>query len=79
MEPSFTHARDRAGRCGPGAQYKARTGSVTVPRGHGETVVIDGEEHDVKLRVFLSNTKARRGKITVDKFWALAALGLDWA
>ncbi|MFD9607488.1 hypothetical protein [Streptomyces sp. NPDC059970] len=52
---------------------------MTVPRGHGETVVIDGEEHDVKPWVFLSNTKARRGKLAVDKFRALAALGLDWA
>ncbi|MFB7186482.1 helicase [Streptomyces sp. NPDC056178] len=35
--------------------------------------------NDVKLRVFLSNTKARRGKLTVYKFRAPAALGLDWA
>ncbi|MFE4337028.1 hypothetical protein ACFRQM_49265 [Streptomyces sp. NPDC056831] len=52
---------------------------MTVPRGHVETVVIDGEEHDVKLGVFLSNTKARRGKLTENKFRAPAALGLDWA
>ncbi|WP_376652942.1 helicase associated domain-containing protein [Streptomyces sp. NPDC056165] len=43
------------------AHYKARTGSVTVPRGHVETVVIDGQEHAVKLGIFLSNTKTRRG------------------
>ncbi|MEV6319328.1 Helicase associated domain protein [Streptomyces sp. NPDC051776] len=36
------------------AQYKARTGSVTVPRGHVERLE-DGTE--VKLGVFLSNTK----------------------
>ncbi|MFF1918322.1 helicase associated domain-containing protein [Streptomyces sp. NPDC058239] len=58
------------------AQYKARTGSVTVPRGHVETIVIDSQEHAVKLGVFLSNTKSRRAKLTTDK---LAALGLDWA
>ncbi|WP_434098609.1 helicase associated domain-containing protein [Streptomyces mirabilis] len=41
------------------AQYKARTGSVTVPRAHVETVVVDGQEHSVKLGVFLS--KQNRG------------------
>ncbi|MFD7283804.1 Helicase associated domain protein [Streptomyces sp. NPDC059862] len=61
------------------AQYKARTGSVTVPRGHVETIVIDGQEHTVKLGVFLSNTKTRRAKLTADKLQQLAALGLHWA
>ncbi|WP_443057938.1 Helicase associated domain protein [Streptomyces sp. KLMMK] len=58
------------------AQYKARTGSVTVPRGHVETLP-DGTE--IKLGVFLSNSKSRRAKLTDDKRKALAALGLDWA
>ncbi|MFD4764423.1 Helicase associated domain protein [Streptomyces sp. NPDC058439] len=57
-------------------QYKARTGSVTVPRGHVERLE-DGTE--VKLGVFLSNTKTRRAKLTTDKLAALAALGLEWA
>ncbi|MER6094157.1 Helicase associated domain protein [Streptomyces bluensis] len=61
------------------AQYKARTGSVTVSRGHTETIVLDGQEHSVKLGVFLSNTKSRRAKLAADKLQALAALGLDWA
>lgn len=61
------------------AQYKARTGSVTVSRGHEETVVVDGQEHLVKLGVFLSNAKSRRGKLTTDKLTALADLGLEWA
>ncbi|WP_411848669.1 helicase associated domain-containing protein [Streptomyces violarus] len=61
------------------AQYKARTGSVTVPRGHTETIVIDRQEHSVKLGVFLSNTKSRRAKLAADKLQALAALGLNWA
>ncbi|MFD8221246.1 helicase associated domain-containing protein [Streptomyces sp. NPDC059697] len=60
-------------------QYKARTGTVTVPRGHVETIVIDGREHAVKLGVFLSNTKTRRAKLITDKLTALAKLGLDWA
>jgi superfamily II DNA or RNA helicase len=58
------------------AQYKARTGSVTVPRGHVERLE-DGTE--VKLGVFLSNSKSRRGKLTADKLAALASLGLEWA
>ncbi|WP_369395577.1 Helicase associated domain protein (plasmid) [Streptomyces sp. CG1] len=58
------------------AQYKARTGSVTVPRAHVERLE-DGTE--VKLGVFLSNSKSRRAKLTNDKLKALADLGLDWA
>jgi hypothetical protein len=58
------------------AQYKTRTGTVTVPRGHVERLD-DGTE--VKLGVFLSNSKSRRGKLTADKLAALAALGLEWA
>ncbi|MFG2426095.1 Helicase associated domain protein [Streptomyces sp. NPDC048448] len=60
------------------AQYKARTGSLTVPRGHVETIVIDGQEHPVKLGVFLSNSKSRRAKLTADKLATLADLGLKW-
>ncbi|MEV5787465.1 Helicase associated domain protein [Streptomyces sp. NPDC052287] len=58
------------------AQYKARTGSVTVPRGHVEALP-DGTE--VRLGVWLTNAKTRRAKLTDDKLTALAALGLEWA
>ncbi|MFF4291512.1 Helicase associated domain protein [Streptomyces sp. NPDC001633] len=58
------------------AQYKTRTGSVKVPRAHVEALP-DGSE--VKLGVFLSNTKSRRAKLTVDKLAVLASLGLEWA
>ncbi|WP_405691398.1 helicase associated domain-containing protein [Streptomyces sp. NBC_00057] len=61
------------------AQYKARMSSVTVPRGHEERIVIDGQEHLMKLGVFLSNSKSRRAKLTADKLQQLAALGLEWA
>lgn len=60
----------------PDDQPKARTGSVTVPRAHVEALP-DGSEG--KLGVFLSNSKSRRAKLTVDKLRALAGLGLDWA
>ncbi|MER5204849.1 Helicase associated domain protein [Streptomyces sp. NPDC002825] len=61
------------------AQYKTREGTVTVPRGHTETIVVDGQEHPIRLGVFLSNAKSRRGKLAADKLQALAALGLEWA
>ncbi|MFH8760586.1 DEAD/DEAH box helicase [Streptomyces atroolivaceus] len=60
-------------------QYKNRTGTLTVPRSHIENVVIDGQEHGVKLGVFLTNSKTRRAKLPAEKLAALAALGLDWA
>ncbi|MFE5165037.1 Helicase associated domain protein [Streptomyces sp. NPDC056697] len=58
------------------AQYKARTGSVKPPRAHVE-VLPDGTQ--VKLGVFLSNTKARRSKLTADKRTALEGLGVELA
>ncbi|MGW2572994.1 helicase associated domain-containing protein [Streptomyces sp. NPDC001537] len=58
------------------AQYAARTGSVTVPRNHVETLE-DGTE--IRLGVWLANTKQRRAKLTTDKLKQLARLGLEWA
>ncbi|WP_338775240.1 Helicase associated domain protein, partial [Streptomyces sp. DG1A-41] len=59
------------------AQYKARTGSVgPISRSHIE-VLPDGTE--VRLGVFLSNSKSRRAKLTPDKLQQLAELGLEWA
>ncbi|MFJ9829488.1 Helicase associated domain protein, partial [Streptomyces sp. NPDC101160] len=57
-------------------QYKARTGSVTVPRGHVERME-DGIE--IRLGVWIMNQKGRRAKLTPDKLAALAGLGLEWA
>ncbi|MFJ9551832.1 helicase associated domain-containing protein [Streptomyces erythrochromogenes] len=59
-----------------GAVQGPGEGSVTVSRSHVERLE-DGTE--VKLGVFLSNTKSRRAKLTTDKLQALAALGLEWA
>lgn len=61
------------------AQYKHREGHVKVPRAHTETVVVDDQEHAVKLNVFLSNTKSRRGKLTEAQRVALWELGMEWA
>ncbi|MGW8557498.1 hypothetical protein [Streptomyces tubercidicus] len=49
---------------------------MTVPRAHVERLE-DGSE--VKLGVFLSNSKSRRAKLTADRLAALADLGLEWA
>ncbi|MEV7109074.1 hypothetical protein [Streptomyces atroolivaceus] len=49
-----------------------------MPRSHIETVVVNGEEHPVKLGVFLTNSKTRRAKLAADKLAHLAALGLEW-
>ncbi|MEU4066548.1 Helicase associated domain protein [Streptomyces wedmorensis] len=57
-------------------QYLSREGHLRVPRGHAERLE-DGTQ--VKLGVWLSNTKTRRGKLTPDKLQALADLGLEWA
>ncbi|MFC8900602.1 DEAD/DEAH box helicase [Streptomyces cinereoruber] len=57
-------------------QYKARTGSVTVPRGHVEQLEGGGE---VRLGVWVMNQKSRRAKLPADKLTTLADLGLDWA
>ncbi|MEU7027946.1 Helicase associated domain protein [Streptomyces sp. NPDC046275] len=58
------------------AQYRARTGSVKVPRAHVE-LLEDGAE--VRLGVWIMNQKTRRAKLATDKLSALAALGLEWA
>ena len=47
-----------------------------MPRGHIETLP-DGT--DVKLGVFLSNTKTRRATLAPEKRRQLAGLGLEWA
>ncbi|MFD3504451.1 Helicase associated domain protein [Streptomyces sp. NPDC058678] len=58
------------------AQYKTREGSMTVPRGHVETLP-DGTE--VKLGVWIMNLKTRRAKLGDDKLQQLADIGLAWA
>ncbi|MBA2811558.1 Helicase associated domain protein [Streptomyces sp. KM273126] len=61
-------------------QWIQREGAQkAVPRGHVECVVIEGEEHQHKLGVWISNTKSRRDKLTHDQRAALAELGVEWA
>lgn len=64
------------------AQWVEREGAHRpVPRGHSEEIAVDGETDpvSVKLGVWISNTRARRDKLTADQLSALAALGMDWA
>ncbi|MFF5538635.1 helicase associated domain-containing protein [Streptomyces cinerochromogenes] len=63
--------------CAALAQYRALTGTTgLVSRSHIETLP-DGTE--VKLGVFLANTKTRRAKLSAAQLQQLAALGLQWA
>jgi hypothetical protein len=64
------------------AQWIQREGPERpVPRGHAETITIDGQTEPVtiKLGVWVSNTKSRRDKLTAEQLDALAALGIKWA
>ncbi|MFE5484057.1 hypothetical protein [Streptomyces sp. NPDC056527] len=38
-----------------------------------------GQEHSVELGVFLTHTKPRRDRLTLERLTTLANLGLDWA
>ncbi|MET8348269.1 helicase associated domain-containing protein, partial [Streptomyces microflavus] len=64
------------------AQWVEREGADRpVPRGAVIEVKADGasEPAPVKLGVWISNTKSRRGRLDADQLAALAALGMDWA
>jgi hypothetical protein len=50
-----------------------------VPRGRSEEITVDSESVTVKLGVWISNTKSRRGQLDADQLAALAELGMDWA
>lgn len=62
------------------AQYVAREGDLTVPRGHIEAVVDeDGQEHAVRLGVWLSNQRARRTKLPQERVEQLSEVGMRWS
>ncbi|MFV6030664.1 Helicase associated domain protein [Streptomyces sp. NPDC056264] len=64
------------------AQWVEREGADRpVPRAHGEEIAVEGEAEPVivKLGVWVSNTRARRDKLTADQLAALAELGVGWA
>ncbi|KUJ70367.1 helicase [Streptomyces albus subsp. albus] len=61
-------------------QWVAREGQRPVPRGHSEQITIDSETEPVavKLGIWVSNTRARRDRLTAEQRAALAALGVEW-
>jgi hypothetical protein len=64
------------------AQWVEREGAHRpVPRGHAEEIAVEGQEQPMehRLGVWLTNTKARRDKLTADQLAALAELGVEWA
>ncbi|NIY62114.1 DEAD/DEAH box helicase [Streptomyces malaysiensis] len=62
-------------------QWVEREGQRPVPRGHSEEIAVDDETDPVtvKLGVWVSNTKARRDKLSAEQLDALRKLGIDWA
>ncbi|MFJ6392417.1 Helicase associated domain protein [Streptomyces sp. NPDC091972] len=52
-----------------------------VPRGHTEHITVDRETEPVgvKLGVWLSNTRARRDRLSAEQLAALRELGVEWA
>ncbi|MFF3934451.1 DEAD/DEAH box helicase [Streptomyces hirsutus] len=63
------------------AQWVEREGQRPVPRGHSEEIALDGQTEPVtvKLGVWISNTRARRDKLTQEQRAALTDLGVEWA
>ncbi|MFF8883312.1 helicase associated domain-containing protein [Streptomyces flaveolus] len=64
------------------AQWVEREGAQRpVPRGAVVELGVDGEAEPVSVRlgVWVSNTRARRDKLTGEQLDALAELGVDWA
>ncbi|MER6563789.1 Helicase associated domain protein [Streptomyces sp. NPDC001027] len=62
-------------------QWVEREGHRPVPRGHSEEIAVDGETEPVtvKLGIWVSNTRARRDKLTQAQLDALRELGMQWA
>ncbi|MGY4920752.1 Helicase associated domain protein [Streptomyces sp. 900116325] len=62
------------------AQWVEREGTHRpVPRAHLEPVVINGQEHELKLGIWYANQKQRRHTLTQAQRAALAELGVEWA
>ncbi|MGC9442872.1 helicase associated domain-containing protein [Streptomyces sp. WG5] len=63
------------------AQWIEREGQRTVPRGAVVEIPTEGEAAPtpVRLGVWLSNTRARRDRLTAEQLNALRKLGVEWA
>ncbi|MFD7342053.1 helicase associated domain-containing protein [Streptomyces violascens] len=60
------------------AQYVQREQRTVIPRQHTERITVDGQDHDVRLGVWVSNQKSRRDKLNEQQLAQLAELGMDW-
>ncbi|MFI6689877.1 helicase associated domain-containing protein [Streptomyces sp. NPDC050485] len=60
------------------AQYAEREQRTVVPRQHTEQITVDGQDHEVRLGVWVSNQQSRRDKLSGAQLAQLAELGLDW-
>ncbi|MET9173938.1 Helicase associated domain protein [Streptomyces misionensis] len=62
-------------------QWVEKEGQRPVPRSTVVEITVDGETEPVPVRlgVWISNTRARRGKLTQDQQHALRELGVEWA
>ncbi|MGW4599245.1 Helicase associated domain protein [Streptomyces sp. NPDC004457] len=64
------------------AQWVQREGADRpVPRGHAEEIAVDGDTEPVvvKLGVWVSNTRARRDRLSAEQRDSLRELGIEWA
>lgn len=61
------------------AQYVQREQRTVVPRRHTELITVGGQDHDVRLGVWVSNQKSRRDRLSGEQLAQLAELGMDWA
>ncbi|WP_329453835.1 hypothetical protein [Streptomyces sp. NBC_01497] len=50
-----------------------------MKRAHRERSVIAGQEHDLALGIWHSNTKTRRDELTPEQPHALREFGIEWA
>ncbi|MGV9700671.1 Helicase associated domain protein [Streptomyces sp. NPDC003470] len=64
------------------AQWAEREGAQRpIPRGAVVEIAVDGQAEPVSVRlgVWVSNTRARRDKLTAEQLGALRELGMQWA
>ncbi|MFF7251551.1 helicase associated domain-containing protein [Embleya sp. NPDC008237] len=60
------------------ASFFAREGHLEVPRGHVESIGWDGGVEEVKLGVWVTNTRVRCAKLSVERVTGLDAVGMRW-
>ncbi|MGW1107995.1 helicase associated domain-containing protein [Streptomyces sp. NPDC002540] len=80
--PGLWGAVGCSGRGGPpvGPAGRHRTGPKRrCKRPHRETIVLDGQEHELALGIWYANQKQRRNKLTAEQRTALTELGVEWA